>query len=167
MWNTLNDFTWSRRELNTANTNTPPPYINPADHSQYYKLAVDLGTAAIPISHAIPSQLFHMHIPIPETDIIKTPVIEDTLIKEISTSHLISVAGYPSFTNYTYDFKDCLDYIFVDNREWQVCAVCPIKTEEELFLEKLEDQEYYPSIPSQYHPSDHIPIVCDIAFNNS
>ena len=181
VWDTLNDFTWGRKDspppppaavhgstaahkpCTSTSTNQAPPaaiskaaYVNPADHSQYYKLAVDQCTVAIPIAHTLPTQLKHPHSHVPGKG-----------VGECGGSRLISAAGYPRFTNYTFDFKDCLDYIFVDCSQYTVTQVLKIYQQDVLRLEPDPGAAeggsgMYPAIPSRYHPSDHIPIVCDL-----
>ncbi|GJQ66889.1 hypothetical protein Trydic_g7911 [Trypoxylus dichotomus] len=64
-----------------------------------------------------------------------------------------SACGTPEFTNYTDEFKGCLDYIFCQ-KHMTVTQVLPFPPEEEL----AEDI----ALPNQYFPSDHLALVADI-----
>lgn len=66
-----------------------------------------------------------------------------------------SACGTPKFTNYTDDFKGCLDYIFCE-KDVKVTQVLPFPSEEELSRNI--------AIPNQYFPSDHIALVADLKF---
>ena len=58
------------------------------------------------------------------------------------------------YTNYTAGFKAVLDYIFVDAEWFSVRGVVPVPTEEEV--------SQHTALPSQYLPSDHVALVCDL-----
>lgn len=66
---------------------------------------------------------------------------------------LFSSCGTPEFTNYTDDFKGCLDYIFCQ-KHIQVLQCLPFPPEEELAIAT--------ALPNQYFPSDHISLVADL-----
>ncbi|KAK1945348.1 2',5'-phosphodiesterase 12 [Phytophthora citrophthora] len=71
---------------------------------------------------------------------------------------LVSACGIPAFTNYVTTFQDTLDYIMVGSKELQVRDVFPFFTEEEVTHEV--------ALPSSTFPSDHISLVCDLAWAN-
>ena len=66
-----------------------------------------------------------------------------------------SACGFPKNTNYTPAFKECLDYIFYEKDNLVVESVVPLPEEEQLSAEGG-------GIPSQYFPSDHLPLICDL-----
>jgi len=66
-----------------------------------------------------------------------------------------SAAGYPQYTNYTRDFKDLLDWIFIDENI-DVARILPFPTEDQLSSEV--------ALPSSCHPSDHLSLVVDLKF---
>ena len=72
------------------------------------------------------------------------------------TPMFMSAAGTPQFTNYTMGFKDCLDYIWIHKSKLSVSQVVPFPSEEELSL--------HTALPNIVFPSDHIPIIVDLAF---
>ncbi|KAG1689268.1 hypothetical protein DVH05_002336 [Phytophthora capsici] len=69
---------------------------------------------------------------------------------------LTSACGIPAFTNYVTSFQNTLDYIMVGSKELQVRDVFPSFTEEEVTHEV--------ALPSSTFPSDHISLVCDLAW---
>jgi len=71
------------------------------------------------------------------------------------TNHLglKSAAGFPQYTNYTADFKDLLDYIFIPDNV-KVAEVAPFPT--------LEDLNENVALPSVCFPSDHVSVAVDI-----
>ena len=66
-----------------------------------------------------------------------------------------SACGFPKNTNFTPAFKECLDYIFYEKDNLVVESVVPLPEEEQLSAEGG-------GIPSQYFPSDHLPLICDL-----
>ena len=66
---------------------------------------------------------------------------------------LSSACGYPEFTRYGAEYKECLDYIFISD-DLEVEQVVPLPSEEELSL--------HSAIPSVLFPSDHVALVCDL-----
>jgi 2',5'-phosphodiesterase len=100
-----------------------------------------------------------------------SPVYEYMMNKRIERSHRIfektrnnidlshnfqfeSAYGKPKYTNYTDDFKDCLDYIFVEKNKIKVDKVVPLPTEEEL--------SQHQGLPNDVFPSDHLALVTDL-----
>jgi hypothetical protein len=67
---------------------------------------------------------------------------------------LKSAAGYPTYTNYTKDFKELLDYIYVEKERYDVVKIAPFPSEEVL-SENC-------AIPSEVFPSDHVSLVVDV-----
>ena len=75
-----------------------------------------------------------------------------------SLSHhfkFFTAAGFPKYTNYTRDFKDLLDYIFVDENI-EIQRVCPFPSEDVLSSEV--------ALPSKSCPSDHVSVVVDLKY---
>lgn len=62
-----------------------------------------------------------------------------------------------AYTNYTPNFHDMLDYIFVDSKNLAVKQVVPMPTHEEVTL--------HTALPSVVFPSDHIALICDLTWN--
>jgi len=60
--------------------------------------------------------------------------------------------GEPHFTNYTEDFKDCLDYIFYSPDCLRLVQRMRLPSDG-----ALQDLK---SIPNGAHPSDHLPLMC-------
>ena len=68
---------------------------------------------------------------------------------------MVSAAGYTPFTNYTGQFKDLLDYIYIQSAGgFRVCGVAPFPPESVL--------EADTALPSGQFPSDHISVVVDL-----
>lgn len=67
-----------------------------------------------------------------------------------------SACGTPKYTNYTEDFKGCLDYIFIEKSKLRVSKIVPVPTETEL--------QQYKGLPNEYFPSDHLALVVDLEF---
>jgi len=66
----------------------------------------------------------------------------------------VSACGTPKFTNYTQGFKDCLDYIFIEDNMLEVEQVVPFPSEEEL--------SQHIALPNIVFPSDHVSIIADL-----
>ena len=71
-----------------------------------------------------------------------------------SEKRFISACGTPKYTNYTQGFKDCLDYIFIEDGMFDVEQVIPLPNEEEL--------SQHIALPNIVFPSDHVAIVADL-----
>lgn len=61
----------------------------------------------------------------------------------------------PTYTNYTLDFKGCLDYIFVDET---------LKLVKSIPLYENQELEEHEGCPNQVFPSDHFALVADVEF---
>ncbi len=70
-----------------------------------------------------------------------------------------SACGTPKYTNYTMEFKDCLDYIFYQKDCMQVTSVIPFPSEDDLAV--------YRGCPNVVFPSDHIACIADLKWNKS
>ncbi|KAJ8972792.1 hypothetical protein NQ314_000028 [Rhamnusium bicolor] len=70
-----------------------------------------------------------------------------------------SSCGTPKYTNYTPDYKGCLDYIFIETNKIKVQQVVPLTEEEEL--------NKYEGLPNDYFPSDHLALVADLKFKRT
>lgn len=70
---------------------------------------------------------------------------------------LKSASGTPKYTNYTDDYKGCLDYIFIETNKLKVTQNVPVTSPEEL--------EKYEGLPNEYFPSDHLALVVDLEMN--
>ncbi|XP_017773871.1 PREDICTED: 2',5'-phosphodiesterase 12-like [Nicrophorus vespilloides] len=66
-----------------------------------------------------------------------------------------SACGTPQYTNYTKEFKACLDYIFVETK-MSVVDYVPFPSED--ILKKDE------GLPSAVFPSDHLPLIADVKY---
>ena len=76
-----------------------------------------------------------------------------------SLSHdldIISAAGFPPHSNYTRDFKDVLDYIYIEPKQFKVIRVAPFPSEEVLSRNT--------ALPSCAFPSDHLAVIVDLEF---
>lgn len=67
-----------------------------------------------------------------------------------------SACGTPKYTNYTEDFKDCLDYIFYDTKCLESLSFVPFP-DESLLSENT-------ALPSKVFPSDHLALIADMQF---
>ncbi|RZC38016.1 hypothetical protein BDFB_005506 [Asbolus verrucosus] len=91
--------------------------------------------------------------------ICKDHKIFEKIINSIDLFHNFqfeSACGLPKYTNYTHDFKDCLDYIFVEKNKMKVTNIIPFPKEEELVL--------YEGLPNNVFPSDHLALIVDLEF---
>ena len=70
-----------------------------------------------------------------------------------------SACGYPKYTNYVVGFKDTLDYIIPDSRNFIAESCIPLPDEELLQL--------HTALPSVTIPSDHLALVCDLLWKDS
>nr|CAH7744283.1 unnamed protein product [Callosobruchus chinensis] len=70
--------------------------------------------------------------------------------------NFISACGAPLYTNYTPDYKGCLDYIFVEDNKVNIKQVIPLPDETEL--------SQYDGLPNKYYPSDHVSLAVDLSF---
>lgn len=76
-----------------------------------------------------------------------------------SLSHdldITSAAGLPIHSNYTRDFKDLLDYIYIEPKQFKVLRVAPFPSEEVLSKNT--------ALPSCAFPSDHLAVIVDLEF---
>lgn len=76
----------------------------------------------------------------------------DTTIRHNLT--IDSACGFPMYTNYTKEFKGCLDYIFYSTDLFSVDEIVPLPSEESLAQDV--------ALPSEVFPSDHIPLICTL-----
>lgn len=67
-----------------------------------------------------------------------------------------SACGTPKYTNYTPDYKGCLDYIFIERHKMTVEQVVPLIEEDEL--------AQYVGLPNEVFPSDHLALIVDLKF---
>ncbi|KAF5278710.1 hypothetical protein FQA39_LY18359 [Lamprigera yunnana] len=65
-----------------------------------------------------------------------------------------SAYGTPKYTNYTIDFKGCLDYIFYDSTSFNVIDCVPL-TDESILAKNV-------ALPNEVFPSDHLALVCNL-----
>ncbi|KAF8774889.1 2' like protein [Argiope bruennichi] len=72
---------------------------------------------------------------------------------------LDSACGTPEYTNYTAEFKGCLDYIFYNKDILKVTDVVPMPRHEQVIAQK--------ALPSEYFPSDHIALICTMQWKKS
>lgn len=81
-------------------------------------------------------------------------------MKTISFSHQFtfkSAYDVPIYTNYTENFKGCLDYIFYEKDSLNVTQCVPIP-EEQVLSENT-------ALPSKLFPSDHIALIVDFKYS--
>lgn len=69
---------------------------------------------------------------------------------------LIDPNGHLEVTNFTADFQECLDYTLLDSRQLQAARCIAPPTLEQLRAET--------ALPSSIFPSDHIPVIVDVAY---
>jgi mRNA deadenylase 3'-5' endonuclease subunit Ccr4 len=69
---------------------------------------------------------------------------------------IVSAAGFPTHTNYTRDFKDLLDYIYIEPSQFKILRVAPFPSEEVL--------SKHTALPSCAFPSDHLAVIVDLEF---
>lgn len=69
---------------------------------------------------------------------------------------LIDPNGHVEVTNFTAGFQECLDYTLLDARVLGAARLIPPPPEERLRAET--------ALPSTVFPSDHIPVVVDVAY---
>lgn len=62
--------------------------------------------------------------------------------------------GLPKFTTYTEGFKGVIDYIFATEKTFEIQAVIPMPSVEEL--------QAYTAVPSPVVPSDHLALICEL-----
>ncbi|XP_046859551.1 2',5'-phosphodiesterase 12-like [Xenia sp. Carnegie-2017] len=87
-----------------------------------------------------------------EDDFIASNVLEMS-----SFSHnlnLQNVCGFPDYTAYTHGFSGVIDYVFASKAHFDVHAVIPVPSIEEIQL--------YLALPSPVMPSDHVALVCEL-----
>lgn len=152
-------------------------YINPADHSQYYKLRVGSDIAAVELQQALPKLLIgggyfnnshrsmNTHNSSVETVIEPTRRMKNTRnFSNMDSTYYVSACGFPDVSNYTKDFKDLLDYIFIFPNEYDVskCYVLPTPTDLIEMHKDVDEENNDCALPSPYYPSDHLPLVVDL-----
>jgi mRNA deadenylase 3'-5' endonuclease subunit Ccr4 len=72
--------------------------------------------------------------------------------------NIVSAAGFPTHTNYTRDFKDLLDYIYIEPAHFEILRVAPFPSEEVL--------SKHTALPSCAFPSDHLAVIVDLEFKD-
>jgi mRNA deadenylase 3'-5' endonuclease subunit Ccr4 len=74
---------------------------------------------------------------------------------------LHSAAGYPTYSNFTVDFQDLLDYIYVSSDLFAGPeSISPLP------LPSYDILTENTAIPSECFPSDHLPIAVDVHFKS-
>lgn len=83
-------------------------------------------------------------------------VLESAGLQPVVTHNLglISAAGFAPYSNYTPSFKQLLDYILVQKRDFEVLRIAPMPSDE-VFSE-------FTALPSAVIPSDHVAIAVDL-----
>ena len=82
-------------------------------------------------------------------------------IPELELNHnlpLISACGCPEYTNFVSSFHGCLDYIYVDEEQFDVTEVIPLPSH--------DDVTKHTALPNKYFPSDHMALVCKLKMKN-
>lgn len=96
-----------------------------------------------------------VEVPAEEQDEEQGPITRSQFTHSL---HLIDSAhseGYHKrYSNFTPDFKELLDYIFIQHQAYKVKQVAP--------LPSLQEMEEETALPSSCFPSDHVSIVVDI-----
>lgn len=83
-----------------------------------------------------------------DNEILSIPQPQEFLLKSAYACY--NENGYPKFTNYTPDFKECIDYIMYSEG---------VNVDELGKVLDLEDLSGVCGLPNQEHPSDHLPLV--------
>ncbi|XP_018497694.1 2',5'-phosphodiesterase 12 [Galendromus occidentalis] len=97
------------------------------------------------------------HVPKDSLDWISVPEEKISGVVAKIERCMKSACGTPEFTNYTVEFKACLDYIF-HSEEIAVDSIVPLPSED------LLAHEEYKAIPSPIFPSDHLALVANLKF---
>ncbi|XP_044750535.1 2',5'-phosphodiesterase 12-like [Coccinella septempunctata] len=82
--------------------------------------------------------------------------VGDRLLNLQHNMRFVSACGSPKYTVYTPSFKNCIDYVFIEE-DTEVEQVVP-------FLE--EEVEKHEGLPNDLYPSDHLALVVDIKFKD-
>lgn len=116
-----------------------------------------MGSGSVEISHA--------HHPVTLRSTKGSSVLKSISEEAVSALHcpVPFVSAYrainavePLFTNYTQNFKGCLDYIML--KGFTTLDVRALPSQEELQSET--------ALPNSHWPSDHLPLVADISFDD-
>ena len=86
---------------------------------------------------------------------------QQRVIPDLNLRHSLnftSACGIPECTNFTSGFVATLDHIFIDSAKLKTTQIVPMPTREEL--------SQFVALPSVVMPSDHIALVCDVAFQS-
>ena len=84
---------------------------------------------------------------------------KDEFIEDMELHHtldLISACGFPRYTNFVGGFRGCLDYIYVEPKYLTPVTVIPLPSHEEVTK--------FTALPNIVFPSDHLALVCDLAY---
>ena len=87
---------------------------------------------------------------------------EEEYVAGLELSHnfgLTSACGPLRYTNYVGGFNDTLDYIYVEDARLEPRQVIPMPDH--------EDVVRHVALPNIVFPSDHLALVCDIAWKDS
>ncbi|XP_067936205.1 2',5'-phosphodiesterase 12-like isoform X2 [Watersipora subatra] len=71
--------------------------------------------------------------------------------------YLETACGFPKYTNYVPQFKECIDYIFYEKHCFSVESVTSLPSEE--FMASHRN-----GIPSENFPSDHLALCCELSW---
>ena len=110
----------------------------------------------------LPSLLAEANIPEPRTVFNNTsdlphPEVFPGLALEHSF-HFLCASGLPMYTNYTKDFVDTLDYIYVDHTH--------LEPDEDGHFPSHSDVTENVALPSYKFPSDHLALISDLKWKH-
>lgn len=91
-----------------------------------------------------------------EFSILDSDSDDDSILRH--NLHLESACGIPDYTNFTEEFKGCLDYIFYSKNSLVVTDVVPMPSHESVTAQGW--------LPSEYFPSDHLALVCTLKWKD-
>lgn len=82
---------------------------------------------------------------------------EEEAVRDVELTQpfkMVSATGNENVTNFTVGFKECIDYIFIQNDKFNVTKTIEMPSKEDL--------EAHLAIPSVTFPSDHIAILAEL-----
>ncbi|KAG9508911.1 2',5'-phosphodiesterase 12, partial [Fragariocoptes setiger] len=108
----------------------------------------DCGLYRLMLTGYVPATAFDWHSN-------KTEAVEGLEVRQ-GLRYASAYDPLPDYTNYTPEFKACLDYIYYEPSVLQVQATVPLPDHELVAAHE--------ALPSVVHPSDHLALVADFAW---